>query len=72
MTCSESVFWSDPYLGEVQKEFLQHPTKVSTISFHSLPVVSIEDHLNYMTGPIVKLKRVVEVKREFRGLVHKF
>lgn len=36
------------------------------ISFHSLFVVSNADHSNYMTGSIVKLKKVVKVETENR------
>lgn len=50
-----------------EKEFLQHPTKVSNIIFHSLFDISNEGQLNYMTRLMVKLKWVAEIKPGFRS-----
>lgn len=58
--------WSLSSLS-AEEEFLQHPAKVSNISFHSLFDVLNEGHLNYMSGSIIKLKWVVEVKTECKG-----
>lgn len=67
------IKWLNPYLVEVLKKNSSHNlfsvrTQVSSISFLYLIIFfSKEGCLNYMTGPIVKLEWVAEVKSEFRG-----